>query len=473
MDKAHWNPTWWVIALATVAALILRCWFVAAVHIDNPVRGDAHEYVAYARNLARHKVFSAASGAMPRPDNYRDPGYPFFLSPWIATVGDPDLRYTLVQWAQALLGSLTVTAYLLLARRWLSLRWLAGCAMLLVLWPHSITMPAYLLSETLLGFLVASGLFLLAEGFARRQARWLIWGAASFSVAGLTNAVMAPFLPLLAAAACLTLSRQRWTFVLILLISLAPPACWAVRNAVVVQGPATSSRAIINLVQGSWPEYHDAWQTSVQGNPAAAATSAQIDAEVRTAVRAPWVGMTSIATRVGEQPMHYIAWYASKPARLWGWDMRIAAAPLYVFPTQNSPLDSDALMRGVVLGLKLLNPGMALLALAGCIITLGRSATQQASITALVLLHVSLVYGVFQSEPRYAVPFRGTEIVMATLALSWMVNRTPKARFWRTTSHSGSPSARSLADGTDRADRLAHSAKNPPCFRPSTPKASP
>jgi hypothetical protein len=311
----------------------------------------------------------------------------------------------------------------MLARRWFTPRWLALCAVLLVVWPHSVTMPAYLLSETLVGFLTAAGLLFLGEGFVRRQVRWLVWGAACFGLAGLTNAVIAPFLPALAIASWCARPRQWRTFALIFLISVAPPAFWAGRNALFVPGPTTSSRAIINLVQGSWPEYHDAWQASLQGNPTGKATGARIDGEVRAAVRAPWAGMSRIAARIHSEPLRYIAWYASKPALLWGWDMRIAAAPLYVFPTRNSALESNELMRGLVLGLKLLNPWIGLLALVGCGVALAGTSVRHASTGALALLYVSLIYGVFQAEPRYGVPFRGDQIVMATLALAWMTTR--------------------------------------------------
>ncbi|MGY3232013.1 4-amino-4-deoxy-L-arabinose transferase-like glycosyltransferase [Luteibacter sp. HA06] len=421
MSSSAADKNWSVIVIATLAALALRAWFVTAAHIDIPNRGDAGEYIAYATNLVQHQVFSVASGNMSaRPDNYRDPGYPLFLSFWVTFIHDPSLRYTSVQWAQALLSSLTVSAYLLLARRWLTLPWLIFCAALLAFWPHSITMPAYVLSETLLGFLVAAGLCLLAEGAAREQGRWLMCGAAAFGLAGLTNVVMAPFLPLLAAIAWFTHPSRRNAFALILLTSLTPPACWAIRNALIVQGSAASSRAIINLVQGSWPEYHDAWRASLQGNAAGKATSACIEEEVRAAIHSPSDGVISILKRIDKQPLRYIGWYASKPALLWDWNMRIAAAPLYVFPTQDSALESGDVLRMLVRALKALNPWIGVLAFTGCGIALWGLRTYDAAITALLLLHATLIYGLFQSEPRYAVPFRGAEIVMSILAMAWV-----------------------------------------------------
>jgi len=428
VGKAARDPAWWVIVIATVVAFALRYWFLSVAWIEHPVRGDALDYVSYAANLVRYHVFSVASGSAPViPDSYRDPGYPTFLTPFLAFIQDPGLRYRALQTAQALLGSLTVTAYLCFARRWLGLAWLALAAVLLAIWPHSITAPAYLLSETLLGFLVAVGLATVARGIAEDRSGRLTMGGLLFGLAALTNVVMAPFLPLAAAAGCVMQPTRRRRWAILLVASLALPGLWALRNAVSAEGPAASHRAIVNLVQGSWPQYHSAWLASISGDAAAKAISRQIDQEVSLAVRDPVAGIASISHRVVSEPGRYAAWYAAKPALLWSWSMRIAGGHIYVFPTVGSPLESNDVAYYTVQVLIIANPFIAIMALLGCALVLTRRAYPQAMIASLLLVYVTVVYGVLQSEPRYAVPFRGTEIVMATLALAWIFARVKEA----------------------------------------------
>jgi hypothetical protein len=432
MGKAAREPAWWLIVTGTMAAFVLRYWFVSTAWIEHPVRGDALDYVSYAANLIRHHVFSVASGSAPVvPDNYRDPGYPTFLAPFLDFIHDAGLRYRWLQTTQALLGALTVTAYLCLARRWLTLPWLTATAILLAVWPHSITAPAYLLSETLLGFLVAVGLATVANGMAEHRLGRLAAGGLMFGCASLTNAVVAPFLPLVAAAGWISQPDRRRRWSVLLIASLALPGLWTLRNAISAEGPAASQRAVTNLVQGSWPEYHSAWLESLSGDPAATATTHRINRDVDLAVRDRAAGMTSLVTRLAAEPGKYALWYASKPALLWSWSMRIASGHIYVFPTRNSPLESNDVAWYTMRALEIANPFIAVLALLGCGVAIVGLADRQATITGLFLVYVTAVYALLQSEPRYAVPFRGAEIVVALLGMSWLSKVLRSAWFSR------------------------------------------
>ncbi|MDR6644517.1 4-amino-4-deoxy-L-arabinose transferase-like glycosyltransferase [Luteibacter sp. 1214] len=415
--------TGWIIAIATLAAFALRYWFFRTAYVVRPVRGDALDYVSYAVNLVQHHVFSLASGSAPRvPDSYRDPGYPLFLVPWIAAIQDAGLRYWALQCAQAALGALTVTLYLLLARHWFRKGTLIALASLLAIWPHSITISAYLVSETLLGFLVAAGLAWTAEGWARQRTRDLVGGALLFGCAGLTNSVVAPFLPLVAAIGWLTLRQYRKQFGIIFIAAALLPACWTIRNLTTVEGPSSNSRAMINLVQGSWPDYHSAWLASSAGDAGGVRTIKSIDAEIAVAVHDHKAGLQEIETRIREHPLHYLAWYASKPALLWDWSLRIAAGHIYVFPTINSPLQNNGLAWHVTQVLATLNPWLGLAMLVGCLLALIEKETHGAKLTASLLMYITVIYGIFQSEPRYAVPFRGAEIAMAVFACTRLID---------------------------------------------------
>jgi hypothetical protein len=191
------------------------------------------------------------------------------------------------------------------------------------------------------------------------------------------------------------------------------------RNVISAEGPAASQRAITNFVQGSWPEYHSAWLDSLSGDSAATAVTHRIDQDVALAVRYPAAGVISLVSRLGAQPGKYALWYVSKPALLWSWSMRIASGHIYVFPTRDSPLESNDIAWYTMQVLVIVNPFMAVLALLGCVVAIVSRADPAARITGLLLLYVTAVYALLQSEPRYAVPFRGAEIVMALVGLAW------------------------------------------------------
>jgi chromate transport protein ChrA len=227
---------------------------------------------------------------------------------------------------------------------------------------------------------------------------------------------MAPFLPAVAAIGWLTQRHYRRQFAIIFMAAALLPGCWAIRNLAMVEGPSSNSRAMTNLVQGSWPEYHSAWQAWSTGDADGRRTMKAIDAEIALAVHDRSAGLQAIEARISGQPLHYFTWYITKPALLWDWSYRIAAGHIYVFPTLDSPLQTDELAWYVVQALVALNPWLALAALIGCVLALAAARNHGARLTACMLIYVTIIYGIFQSEPRYAVPFRGAEIAMAALA---------------------------------------------------------
>jgi hypothetical protein len=411
-----------IILTATACAFVLRLGFAWSAHIDRPIRGDAVDYMAYAANLLHHHVFSKTLGtSAPVPDSYRDPLYPMFLAGVVKVVAGADLQVRAIQNIQALLGALTVSAWLCLARRWLRPGWLALAGFLLAVWPHSITCPAYLLSETLLGFLLALALATIAAGLADNRLDRLATAGLLMGCAALTNAVLAPLMPALAFMAYLKHPSRRRACATLLLASLLLPGLWTVRNFFSASGQDAGQRAITNFVQGSWPEYHEAWRAALSNDAHGRATSHRIDDEVALAVRDRRAGFAAVIRRVGSEPGRFALWYTGKPALLWSWDMRIAAAPLYVFPTHESPIESRSALKASVSALAVLNPLIGLLALVGCGAILCRHDYKAGRAMAAMLIYVTVVYSLLQAEPRYAVPYRGAELVLAVTACAFLI----------------------------------------------------
>lgn len=412
----------WVLGLflVTLLAIGLRWYYVSHAMVYEPVRGDAVQYHAYAWNLAHHGLFSNAlpGSSQVLSDSFRDPGYPAFLALWMKLFSDFSAWYAAVLLAQALLGALTVTLLVVAARSWIDDRWLIAAGLLMAAWPHSITIDSFLLSETLFGFLCALAFLLVSRMLERGKRSWAMAAGLGFGMASLTNAILVPFGPLLAAALYLRRQTSMRLALVLTASALALPLAWGIRNAQLHSGPSSSGRALLNLVQGSWPDYHSGYLQAVQGDPDGIRTMQAINHESELLRTQPREGLRLMADRMEAAPLHYAAWYLGKPALLWDWSIRMGQGDIYVYPTVSSPLDDKPLLRAWVSLCHGINGMMMLLAFAGCIAVLvRRNCASIGYVAAIQLLYVTLLYSILQAEPRYSIPFRGLEILLACHAL--------------------------------------------------------
>lgn len=417
--------TWVVIVTFSVLALVLRLYYVNVAIVDHPIRGDATAYYAYAWNLLHHGMFSQVfpGDGAPLPDSYRDPGYPLLIAAVMRLAGS-DAWYPALLNLQAVLGSITVFLALTLGRRWLSWPWLAGAGLLMAIWPHSITSTSYLLTETLCGFLATLGIVLISLPVARKCAIALAVGLL-LGAAGMTNAILLPFGVILVGCLAVFRAMPRNATVALLLGSLLLPGIWAVRNAglpimATTSNATSTSRALQNFVQGSWPEYHDAWRKSLGGDPEAIETMRRIDGEIAGLVSVPSRGIQTVTRRLSLDPLHYLGWYARKPMLFWGWSIRIGAGDVFIYPVAWSPyLSSPPFVLMAALA-HALNPWVFLLAAAFCCLAVARPTMRNGNRLpcAILLLYVTAIYWLLQSEPRYSIPFRPLQLLVAVTMLS-------------------------------------------------------
>ncbi|WP_161970920.1 ArnT family glycosyltransferase [Aerosticca soli] len=414
-----------LIAGLFVFAWLVRWYYVSQAMVLHPVRGDAVDYFNYAQNLWRHHVFSKASPDTPMVlgDSFRDPGYPIFLALGMAFFQSWDHWYAAVLLGQALLGALTVLLLLVTARRWLPTPWLGAAGLLMALWPHSVTMTGYLLTETLFGFLCALALWLSVLAIERRSLTLSAGAGIGCALGALTNATLIPFAPCLAIYLWLRrLASGRMACALVLGFAVLYMP-WLIRNANLPAAQSSShDRALMNLVQGSWPEYHASYRAALLGDSTAITISSAINSEYALLHDQPREGWHAWANRLRSQPWRTLTWYVSKPALLWGWDIRIGQGDVYVYPTAASPFHTNLAGRIVIALCHAMNPWLGLLALIGCIIVLCRpSASGTEQPLALLLVMMTAIYTLLQAEPRYSVPLRGEEMVAAMLCLHGIV----------------------------------------------------
>src|ERR1700754_3943715 len=315
-----------IAAASGLLALVLRIYFVTHAQVlqavdRDAIRGDASQYYHYAWNIVHRGVFSSAlPGAdMAAPDSFRDPGYPALLALAMNLTSSFDAFYAVVLMVQAALGAFTVSLLTLAARHWLPTRLLAVAAVLMAVWPHSVSIPAYLLTETVTGFLCAAALFAL--DVASRRGKVWAWATAGaiLSLAGMTNAVLLPVAVVLAAGLWLRRYVDRRAALALALASLVLPMAWGIRSTTLPPGASSTSRAVTNFVQGSWPTYHDAFQLAGQGDTDGIHHLQWMQAEMDTLQKDPKAGLAMMLVRISQRPMAHVAWYLWKPALLWAW----------------------------------------------------------------------------------------------------------------------------------------------------------
>lgn len=439
-DRPVHRWTWpTVVAVITLLALALRWYYVTTAMVVNPIRGDAIQYYAYAWNLIHHGMFSGSlpgSGSVVA-SNYRDPGYPTFLALWMRLFRNEDLWYAAVLLSQAALSALIVPLAMQLGRRWLNWRWATAAGVLMAVWPHNIAIASDLLSETLFGFLCTLALWLCANACeGEHKVRWALAAGICFGAAALTNAVLLPF----GVLAALYLAWRRlipWrVWVALLASALILPAAWGVRNRQLPPEPlayTSTGRALQNLVIGSWPAYHAAYRANFAGDPRAAPILDAVDHEYALLLASPREGASIIMRRMRQQPMRYLFWYTvEKPWSLWNWDIQVGQGGIYVYPVAQSPFESERWMRALKSACMAINPLLADLMLVCLLLTLidapGRGshpAQGQAALESVLLLVVfaTAVYSALQSEPRYSIPFRSFEMLLAMTGCSMLIHR--------------------------------------------------
>jgi hypothetical protein len=411
-------------ALGALLAVFVRWYFVTHAHVLQPLDepggwGDAAEYYRYAWNIVHHGIFSGdvAGTVNPRPDSYRDPAYPAVLAFWMALTGTYDGWYAAVLLFQAALGGITVACTVLAIRDALPPWLLAIGALAIALWPHSVSMTSYVLTENLSAPLCAMAALALREAAVRESLSATIAGGLALAAAGLTNAVIAPLIvPLVAVFAWKRAMPWRRLFALTV-VTVLPLLAWNVRNLALPTGTSASFRAEINLVQGSWPTYHTASQLWGRRDPVGIQTINAIEAEVMTLHTDRVAGLRLMTDRMRLAPGTYLAWYLSKPMLLWGWEIGLGSGDIYVYPTRDSPFMTQPL-KAVEAIAYIFNGVLALLALGGLVITIFRRAPPPAMLAfAITAGWITCVYGVLQSDARYSIPFRGAEISLAMTAV--------------------------------------------------------
>jgi 4-amino-4-deoxy-L-arabinose transferase-like glycosyltransferase len=411
-----------LLLLTACAAFLLRFLAANGEWVRPHLWGDSTHYMYYAYNLYKHSVFSSSPIGTPHPlaDGFDSPAYPFLVSLFIRFGGDAWFKALLV--SQCLLGTLTVVVSAILARRIFGHAAAIGVALVIAFWPHLVVISAWVLTETLFGTLLITGLWMsvrLTErgGKIAAMGTGFVWG-----LAALTNPV-ASLMPALLAVPIGRLRGWRLAALMVIAGSLFP-AAWAIRNHDLPTAASSTGRALMNFVQGSWPEYHRA--IHIGRTPQEAIIADLINQQVGVTVDHPTAGLAQIGQRLAGAPARYLQWYLlQKPYLLWDWRIRVGAGGpdgIEVAPLSHSPYRFIPLL-GLSLDVyRTLNPLVFVLALLGIFWAAWRWSTHTPALVfaAITAVYATVVYSVLQAEPRYSIPYRPLEVLLACAGVAML-----------------------------------------------------
>jgi hypothetical protein len=458
-----------------IFALALRLLYVQMAVVEFPIRGDSSQYVLYAWNLSHRGVFSSnlpdASPVV--SDSYRGPGYPALLAATMVVAGHADLPlregpngrnalgYDSDSWmrialvVQSIIGAISVWLVIAIGRLWLP-PWAAFAAGLLTaLWPHLVTFTGVLLSETLFCFGLLLSCWLLCRAQAALSRGAMAAAGSAWGLTYLVNPIVALF-PLVLAPFIAMRSGKILALIFLGGFALAP-SVWTLRNNLETSGSGALQRIEENFVQGSWPDFLVAFNTRFSDKISGQIIDA-VERETQQLKDSPREGIGAIASRLMQDPAYYLGWYfARKPFLLWDWHLRVGAGDIYFLPVQHSAFERIPVLSAVRTVFRVLNPLLFLLGLLACVAILlvapARGTRPPFGALTLGLLSVYLtgMHVILQAEPRYSIPYRPAEILLAITMIAWSVDMWRKHR---------SSKARTSLDSMDEG--IGYNSRNEP-----------
>jgi hypothetical protein len=175
----------------------------------------------------------------------------------------------------------------------------------------------------------------------------------------------------------------------------------------------------MNFVQGSWRTYHAAhkWPNLY------ADTMRRIGEETEIMRRDKGQGLQAVYARLSQTPGQSLHWYlVEKPFLLWDWDIRIGQGQHYTID-QRQTITHAGIGLLITVVQWTLNP--LVFCLAFCGIVLGLVQGGPLRIVAIAVVYFTIVHVVLQAEPRYAIPYRSLEILLAVSALACLRRLLP------------------------------------------------
>jgi len=232
---------------------------------------DAHEYVALAKNIVEHKVFSRD---LVVPEIIRTPGYPLLIAVTMAVAGD-QFSYLVVLIQILMVGCTAYTIYRMAIILFDNPRLGTLVAIVYVLMPTTIYYAVTGMTETFFTFLLALTLYLLASKEISYRKAFLAGAIIGLAILVRPIAILSPIIILPMAM------RNQWRngiyFLAGLILILAP---WVIRNYQQGYGVTVSYIGAFNLAHGNAAKFYQ-WQNNVDAPVALKAIEKEVDTVTR------------------------------------------------------------------------------------------------------------------------------------------------------------------------------------------------
>ena len=428
-----------ILFLVLLGAGLRQSYNSQTLFAEPQIRADSAHYLQYGLNIVDHSTFSKGRENPRVPDAYWAPGYPTFIAANLKLsrlTGRDEFGYELTLLSQVALGSATILLSYLLAGLIMPGYWPLLPAALVTFSPHLISLGSYMLTETLLGFLVILSLYLLARALVMKEKSYF-WGLSglSFGAAYMVNpvTVVVPLSLVLALGSGRFFSKLHTVtglkssgkpIALLLIPPLLVALAWSVRGHVSVPAGShdSSDRLLANLSVGLYADYYVKAKEKQKAeilNP-----GAEFILPGEGVVTSYETFFLELKGKVVEDPMGMLRWYLiGKPLQLWGWDILNGQGDIYVYDVLFSlyHISKPAMVSYSIM--RSLHPWLVGFCLLGLIFALRESGTRKSIVLALytTIISVGLVYVVTQSEPRYSVPLR-PEMYIAASYFFWKVS---------------------------------------------------
>jgi 4-amino-4-deoxy-L-arabinose transferase-like glycosyltransferase len=424
------------LCLIFLVGLLLRILYVQPIINDTYIARDAKQYVDYGFNLIHHHTYSKnRTDSYPVPDSFRSPGYPLFISLFMAAYGDIEYLPKLI-YAQAVIGALLAPLAFYVGIHFLPVGVALTAALLVALSPHLITTASCALTETLFSFLLLSAIAVLYYAIGRTpRTLYYFLAALFFGLAYLTNETVL-FIPVLIVVFWLIHLRIRKHEILTniyfkyMMVFIAVFCCfpliWSLRGFinVPVDAPRGSDRAIVTMSHGAYPGF-------TYNNPNHKYAPYRDDPMQPMFGRSLGNFSKILWERVEKEPLRYASWYLfGKPYYLWSWNIIQGSGDIYINPVKISLFKASQISRAIRSAMKVLHPFLLLLALSGIplffVTYRGRFLTE--TVTALPLLPMLIciyftgLYMIFAPWPRYSIPLRPMLYLTACWTLSTLIS---------------------------------------------------
>lgn len=134
--------------------------------------------------------------------------------------------------------------------------------------------------------------------------------------------------------------------------------------------------------------------------------------------------------KISKNPGEYFSWYLfGKPFMFFSWNIVAGMGDIYVYPIRYSPYFNVDAFRITHMVMKSAHPVIVVTSLLMLLLVLSpatrRHIPEQTRIPltfcALLLLYFTLLHVVANPLPRYAIPLRPIQILMATCFFSWLL----------------------------------------------------